>query len=152
MPGPEDVVIGIFDSNNSITLLNSILVHTERDVSVAYIVIFYIGNQIHCILPYQFGFNGSTISILAYVRVGNCIACMVNEITKNIGPGWCRRNICGKVSCTIFDGVSIYQRERIVSRSSDNVAVGSILVYHTAIGLVGEIEWYILCAFLCSIL
>lgn len=128
MPGPENVVAGIFDSNNSITLSDSILFYTERDVAVTCIVIFYIGNQIRCILPYKFSFDRSAVSVFVYVRISDRIAGMVDEITQNIVCGWCRRCICGSVGYTIFDGISIYQRERIVSRSTDNVTVSGIFI------------------------
>lgn len=87
MPRPKYVVAAILDGNNGITLSDSIPVHTESDEAIPCIVVFYISKQIRSVLPYKFGFGRSSISVPAYVRVGDCSAGMVDEITQNIASG-----------------------------------------------------------------
>ena len=128
VPGPKCLVTSILNSNDGIPLSDGILIYLERYITIARTVIFNISNQIWCVLPYQFGFSRNTVSIFTYVRGGDCPASMIDEITQNIGSGWCLRGICRSVGSTIFNSISIYQRERIVSRSIDYVTVGSIFI------------------------
>lgn len=85
MPGPQDIVAGILDGNDGITLSDGILVHRERYIAVARIVVFYIGNQIRCVLPYQFCFSRRAVSVVAYIGVSDRVTSMVDEMTQNSG-------------------------------------------------------------------
>ena len=87
---------------------DGILVHRERYIAVARIVVFYIGNQIRCVLPYQFCFSRRAVSVVAYIGGSDRVTSMVDERTQNSGSGRSRRGICGRIGRTTFDGISIY--------------------------------------------
>ena len=126
MPGPEDGITRILDRNDGIALPDRRTVHFERDIAaIGTGIVFYIRNQVHRILPDQFGLGRRT-SITADVWIRDPVPGMVDERIQDIGPccrGGIRRNVRGRV----LDRIAIYQRQRIVTGSADHVTVGRVL-------------------------
>ncbi|CAL9787918.1 hypothetical protein BACFRA24663_24410 [Bacteroides fragilis] len=88
MPGPKYVVTCILDCDDGIALLDRKAVHFERDIAaIGPGVVFYIRNQVHHILPNQFGFSRCTSIIISDVWIGDPRPGMIDEITQNIASG-----------------------------------------------------------------
>lgn len=85
MPGPEDGITHILDRNDGIALPDGRTVHFERDIAAIGIgIVFYIRNQVHRILPDQFGLGRRT-SITADVWIRDPVPGMVDERIQDIG-------------------------------------------------------------------
>lgn len=138
MPTPKHGTACILDGNNRISLPDVIFIHLEGYVAVACIIVFDIGNQIQSILPYKFSPGRNATGILGNVRISDTITDMIDESTQDVGArvgGYISRS----VSNTVFDGISIYKRERILPRSADNIAVGGIFICRATVSLVGKV-------------
>ena len=109
MPGPEDGITRILDRNDGIALPDRRTVHFERDIAAIVTgIVFYIRNQVHRILPDQFGLGRRT-SITADVWIRDPVPGMVDERIQDIVScrrGGIRRSVRGRV----LDRISIYQR------------------------------------------
>ena len=82
MPGPKYGTTRILDSDDGIALSDSGSIDLKEYCgyqTISSLIVSNIGNKRRSVLPYEFGFGGSTSGIIGYVWTGYSTTSMVDE-------------------------------------------------------------------------